>query len=155
MTTTLKIEKPYCVVKITVSMYRHHLVEEVVYYRNKISLEAMEKYSWYFGYLAALVKVANPQRKVVIYKGGDHSLPTEKYIEKKKTSLLRARKGQIKRLLRERGIEPDLFGFKAEDIDAKIERIQLSIEALERGETNFYVPPNYLNRIKKWKHRVV
>lgn len=34
--------------------------------------------------------------------------------------------------------------------DAKIASVQAEIDALERGEFNYYVPPTYINKIKEW-----
>lgn len=54
------IENPICV-KITI--FKGHHADEVVYYRNKLSVSMIEKWRWYFEYLAALIKVNNPLRK--------------------------------------------------------------------------------------------
>ena len=45
-------------------------------------------------------------------------------------------------------IEDDLFSMAKADNEAKIESVRREIEALERGEFNYYVPPTYINKIK-------
>lgn len=59
-----------CVVKISVSSetnYSH--IDDVVYYHSGMSADFVQRWLWFFEYLAARVKVANPKRKVVFYKG--------------------------------------------------------------------------------------
>lgn len=138
------------VVKISVSMLREtQITEEVVYYRRQMSLDFFIRWMWYFEYLAALVKVHNPHRRVELYAGSDEYLPEKEEIEKKAKSLLSRKLGQIKRLKGE-VVQDDLFGFAQEKHNQKIERVQGEIESLQRGENNFFYMTEYKNTIKKW-----
>ncbi len=76
-------------------------------------------------------------------------LQGEEYIAVKSASFLKAKKGQLKRL-QERPVVPDLFGFSQEVRNKKIEALESEIQALERGEFNYYVPQTYINNIKEW-----
>lgn len=65
-----RIMEKRCVVKIAVSSetdYYH--IDDVVYYRSGMSPDFIERWQWFFEYLAARIKVANPRRKVEFYKG--------------------------------------------------------------------------------------
>ena len=42
------------------------------------------------------------------------------------------------------------FGFARDEQDRKIQAVQGEINALKRGEFNYYIPPTYINKIKKW-----
>lgn len=138
----------YCV-RISISMLSCHLVEEVVYYRRQMSLDTLMKWMWYFEYLAALVKVHNPHRRVEFWAGCDEFLSEQDEIEKKAKSLLSRKLAQIKKLKGE-VVQDDLFGFTQAKHDEKIERVQGEIDALQRGEANFYYVKEYKNVIKKW-----
>ena len=109
----------------------------------------VEQWKWYFEYLAARIKVKNPRRKVELVICAQRLLQGEEYIAVKSASLLKAKRGQLKRL-QERPIVPDLFGFSQEVRNKKIEALESEIQALERGEFNYYVPQTYINTIKDW-----
>ena len=64
-------------------------------------------------------------------------------------SLLRAKSIKLKKLQTGR-YEDDLFGLAKADNEAKIDSVKAEIEALERGEFNYYVPPTYINKIKDY-----
>ena len=147
----LPLDAKCYVVKITVSMLRYHgIVEETVYYRRQLSLNLLIRWQWYFEYLAALVKVHNPHRRVELFTGNDKWLTEQEEIEKSAKSRLSRKLAQIKRLKGE-VVQDDLFGFAQAKHDKKIERIQGEIESIQRGEHNFlYYMPEYKNNIKKW-----
>ena len=140
-------EIPQICVKIMVYDKCH--VDEVVYYRNKLPMWIVEQWKWYFEYLAARIKVKNPRRKVELVICAQTLLQGEEYITVKSASFLKAKKGQLKRL-QERPIVPDLFGFSQEVRNKKIEALESEIQALERGEFNYYVPQTYINTVKEW-----
>lgn len=146
----LPLDAKRYVVKITISMLKYHgIVEETVYYRRQMRLDLFIRWQWYFEYLAALVKVHNPHRRVELIAGNDEYLPEKEEIEKKAKSLLSRKLGQIKRLKGE-VVQDDLFGFAQEKHNQKIERVQGEIDSLQRGENNFFYMPEYKNTIKKW-----
>lgn len=122
---------------------------EVIYYRNKLPMWIIEQWRWYFEYIAAIVKVSNPRKKVELIICAQTLLQGQEYIEEKTKTMLRAKKTQVKKL-GEDVINDDLFGFKSQQNNEKKERIQSEIDALERGEFNYYVPVTYINRIKNW-----
>lgn len=140
-------EIPQICVKIMVYGTCH--VEEVVYYRNKLPLWVVEKWRWYFEYLAARVKVAHPRRKVELVICAQTLLQGEEYVQEKKVSLLKSKSSRLKKLI-EKPLADDLFGFGALDRQNKIKALECEIEALERGEFNYYVPQTYINKLKKW-----
>lgn len=140
-------ETPQICVKIMVYGKSH--VDEVVYYRNKLPMQIVEQWKWYFEYVAARIKVRHPRRKVELVICAQTLLQGEEYIEAKTASLLKSKRTMLKRLI-ERPVTPDLFGFNQEARQKKIEAYQKEIDALERGEFNYYVPTTYINNLKEW-----
>lgn len=140
-------ESPQICVKIMV--YEGFYVEEVVYYRNKLPMWIVEQWKWYFEYLAARIKVRHPRRKVELVICVQNLLQGQEYIDAKTASFLKAKKSHLKRL-QERPMVPDLFGSNQIARDEKIKALTAEIEALERGEFNYYVPQTYINNIKEW-----
>lgn len=138
-------EKKICV---KINLYKGCWVEEVIYYQYALPLRIVERWKWYFEYLAALVKVHNPRRKVELVICAQEYNSVEDYISERTKNLLRAKKVKLKRT--RTGIEDDLFGFAKAEREKLTDQVQREIEALERGEINFYVPPEYINKIKKW-----
>ncbi|MGL5913473.1 MAG: hypothetical protein ACRCZB_04855, partial [Bacteroidales bacterium] len=101
------------VIKITISEINSHHVAEVIYYRGNMNVKHVYKWRWYFDYLAALVKVANPHRNVVLHTVDESDLLLgEEYKQRKIKTLLTARRGQLKRL-QATITDDDLFGTKA------------------------------------------
>lgn len=141
-----KIEDALCV-KITI--YKGCHADEVIYYRNKLPMRIVSQWRWYFEYIAALVKVSNPRRKVELFIGPQTLLQGQEYIDARRVTLLRAKKSKMKQL-QNTPINDDLFSFGRQVQDGKIQAVQGEIDALERGEFNYYVPPEYINSIKKW-----
>lgn len=137
-------------IAVKINIYKGSWVDEVVYYRYNQPLQLVERWRWYFEYLAALVKVHNPHRKVeLVICSQDRVLCGEDYIREKTKTLLRAQKIKLKKT-KQGYIEEDLFGFVKGERDNKISGIQEEIDALERGEFRYYVPPTEINNIKKW-----
>lgn len=122
---------------------------EVIYYRNKLPLWIIEQWRWYFDYLAALVKVNNPRRKVELIICAQTLKQGQEYIEEKSKMLLRAKETKLKRL-ENTPVQDDLFNYAKDEREKKIQAVQGEINALKRGEFNYYVPVTYINKIKKW-----
>lgn len=122
---------------------------EVIYYRNKLPMWIIEQWRWYFDYLAAIVKVNNPRRKVELIICAQTLKQGQEYIEEKSKTLLRAKESKLKKL-ENTPVQDDFFGFARDEQDRKIQAVQGEINALKRGEFNYYVPPTYINKIKKW-----
>ena len=125
---------------------------EVIYYRNKLPMWIIKQWRWYFEYLAALVKINNPRKKVELIICVQTLKQGQEYIEGKSETLLRAKTAKLKKL-QNTPVQDDFFGFARDEQDRKIKAVQGEIDALKRGEFNYYVPPTYINKIKKWIKR--
>lgn len=134
---------------VKIIIYRSCNDGEVIYYRNKLPMWIIDKWRWYFEYLAALVKVNNPRHKVELIICAQTLKQGLEYIEEKTKNLLRAKKSKLKKLQNE-PIQNDIFDFGRIERDKKMKAVQGEIEALERGEFNYYIPPTYINMIKNW-----
>lgn len=122
---------------------------EVIYYRNKLPMWIVEQWRWYFDYLAALVKVNNPRLKVELITCAQTLKQGQEYIEEKSKNLIRAKETKLKRL-ENTPVQDDLFNYAKDEREKKIQAVQGEINALNRGEFNYYVPVTYINKIKKW-----
>lgn len=151
MSNETKIEEPLMIVRIDISHIRYQgVVEEVVYYNYKLPMRLALKYDWYFEYLAALLKVRHPRRRVNLYVGRQGKILCGKdYVTAKTHTLIKGKRGSIARL-KNRAVADDLFNSARAERDEKIAQIQAEIDTLERGEFNYYTPPTYINKIKKW-----
>lgn len=127
---------------------------EVVYYRRGMNIDFVLRWRWYFEYLAARLKVLFPREKVELLCGRIDLLTPDAYISKKRESLLKAKKGQLKRLNNEPD-ELDLFDIAINKKRDKIERIENEIKKLENGEIIFWVPENYKNLMHKYLKKTV
>lgn len=137
-------------VAVKIVIYTGCLAEATIYYRYDMPVRIVEKWKWYFEYLAAIVKCANPRRKVKLTICAQQSCLCESdYISERTKNLLRAKNIKLKKL-RMGEIEDDLFGMAKADNEAKIESVRREIEALEHGEFNYYTPPTYINKIKSY-----
>lgn len=133
---------------IKITIYKGYHPDEVIYYRNKLPMRIVSQWKWYFEYLAALVKVHNPRRKVELTICAQTLLQGQEYINARRATLLRAKKSKIKQL-QNTSINDDLFSFTRQSHNEKMQNVQDEIDALERGEYNYYIPPEYINNIKK------
>lgn len=137
-------------VAVKIVIYTGCLADATIYYRYDMPMRVVEKWKWYFDYLAALVKHANPRRKVELIICAQQScLCGADYVSERTKNLLRSKNIKLKKL-RMGEIEDDLFDLAKADNDAKIESVRREIEALERGKFNYYVPPTYINKIKSY-----
>lgn len=134
---------------VKISVYDGCYVDEVVYYRYKLPLTLVEKWKWYYDYLAARIKVKNPRRKVELLIVACEIPCGEDYISEHTKSFLRAKKIKLKKLRNGR-YEDDLFGWAKEKRIKQEEAILKEIRALESGEFNYWVPVTYINKLKKW-----
>lgn len=147
----ITVSEPIMVIKIDISMEHYrNIVEDVVYYRSDLRMNQTLRWQWYFEYLAAIVKVRNPHRKVrlrIARKPDDLKLG-QQYIDEKSKSLLRAKRAQIKKLQNQNST--DLFDFAGEERRTRIKKLQDDINALEKDEYNMWFPVEYKNHIKQW-----
>ncbi len=140
-----------CCAKIAISMLQYPgIIEEVVYYNGNLPLDMCVRWKWYFEYLASLVKVANPKRRVEFYCGRQNLPLGRDYIEVKTKTLLKGKRSQLSKL--DKQVDDDLFGFTSEAREKKRQRILKEIEELESGVFRYYVPPVYINKLRKWLH---
>jgi hypothetical protein len=142
-----KIQPSWICVKITV--YKGYHADKVVYYRGQISIDMLEKWRWYFEYLAARIKVKHPRRKVELTIGRQTLLLGDEYVQEKIKNLLRHRRAKLQKLINT-PVASDLFNDNQIDLEKKIEQTRAEIAALERGEYTGWVPPYYINEIKQW-----
>ena len=134
-------------VKITVYNGTH--ADKVVFYRNKLPMAIIEKWNWYFEYLAAMIKVRHPRRRVDLVICSQTLLQGEEFVQERIKNLLKHRRSRLQKLINP-PVTSDLFSSNQMELDKKIEQARAEIEALERGEYNGYVPPVYINDIKQW-----
>lgn len=145
-----RIMEKRCVVKIAVSSetdYYH--IDDVVYYRSGMSPDFIERWLWFFEYLAARIKVANPRRKVEFYKGPQTIKLGREWHEYRRGVMMKSRTTKLKQL--EKGVvDDDLFHFKSEDNERKKAEVKAQLESLKRDE--FPIPefPEYINKIKEY-----
>lgn len=139
-----------CVVKIAVSSEtEYYHIDDVVYYRSGMSPEFIERWLWFFEYLAARIKVANPRRKVEFYKGPQEIKLGREWHEYRRGVMMKSRNTKLKQL--EKGVvDDDLFHFKSEHNERKKAEVKAQLESLERDE--FPIPefPEYINKIKEY-----
>lgn len=139
-----------CVVKISISgkdNYSH--IDDVVYYRSGMSPDFVQRWLWFFEYLSARVKVANPKRKVEFYKGPQNIMLGSEWHEYRRGVMMKSCNTKLKKL--EKGIvNDDLFHFARQDNDRKISEVKTKLTSLV--EDNFPIPdfPEYINKIKQY-----
>lgn len=145
-----RIMEKRCVVKIAVSSetdYYH--IDDVVYYRSGMSPDFIERWLWFFEYLAARIKVANPRRKVEFYKGPQEIKLGREWHEYRRGVMMKSRTTKLKQL--EKGVvDDDLFHFKSEDNERKKAEVKAQLESLERDEFSIPEFPEYINKIKEY-----
>ena len=139
-----------CVVKISVSGESDYFhIDDVVYYRSGMTPDFVVRWLWYFEYLAALVKVHNPRRRVELVKGPTDILLGKEWHEYRRSVLLKSKERKLKQL--EKGvIDDDLFHFKSQDNEAKKQQVLAQIDALNRDEYPIDEFPEYINKIKEY-----
>lgn len=141
-------------VKITVSMRNYPgIPEATIYYRQKMTLDLLTEYGWYFRWMASLVQARHPHRKVSL-ACFDTTFPCgEDWIRGNLPKRLMSKRRQLAAQNRKASTPEDLFGIGAEKAARKAETIRREIERLENGDYDYYVPPAYINDIRKWSGR--
>lgn len=134
---------------VKINLYDGYYVEDVIYFRYNVPLPIVERWKWYFDFLAAKVKVKNPQRKVEVVITACNIPCGEDYVSEHAKNFLRAKKVKLKRLKNNRYVD-DLFGWAKDDYDESVAAVNKEIQSLERGEFNYYYPVAYINKIKDW-----
>ena len=139
-----------CVVKIGVSSatnYTH--IDDVVYYRSGMSPDFVTRWRWYFDLLAALVKVANPRRRVEVWSGPVDIMLGDEWHQHRRAAMLKSRNIKLKQL---QNFTPsdDLFGFGMADHEQQVSEVQRQIDLLERDEYPIAAFPEYINKIKDY-----
>ena len=139
-----------CVVKISVSSETNYSnVDDVVYYRSGMSPDFVQRWLWFFEYLSARVKVANPRRKVEFYKGPQDIILGQEWHEYRRCVMIKSCNTKLKKLEKVI-VNDDLFHFASQDNDRKISEVKTKLASLE--EDNFPIPdfPEYINKIKQY-----
>ena len=114
-----------------------------------MSPDFVQRWLWYFEYILARVKVANPKRRVEIYKGPQDILLGREWHEYRRCVMMKSCSIKLKKL--EKGVfDDDIFHFKSQDNDRKISEVKNKLASLERDD--FPIPsfPEYINRIKNY-----
>ena len=139
-----------CVVKIAVSGESDYFhIDDVVYYRSGMTPDFVVRWLWYFEYLAALVKVHNPRRRVELVKCQTDILLGKEWHDYRREVILKSRRMKLKKL--EKGVvDDDLFHFKSQDNKAERAKVQSQIDALEKDEFPIAEFPEYINKIKQY-----
>ena len=137
-----------CVVKISVSSETNlSHIDDVVYYRSGMSPDFVQRWLWFFEYLSARVKVANPKRKVEFYKGPQDIMLGSEWHEYRRNVMMKTCNTKLKKL--EKGVvNDDLFHFASQDNDRKISEVRSKLASLAKDEFPIQEFPEYINKIK-------
>ena len=138
------------VVRIAVSSaanYSH--IDDVVYYRSGMTPDFVTRWRWYFDLLAALVKVANPRRRVEVWYGPVDIMLGDEWHQYRRQAMLKSRRIKLKQL-QHCTPSDDLFGFGIADHEKRISTVLEQIELLERDEYPIPQFPVYINNIKDY-----
>lgn len=139
-----------CVVKISISSETNYFhIDDVVYYHSGMSPDFVQRWLWFFEYLSARIKVANPKRKVEFYQGPQDIMLGQEWHEYRRGVMMKSCNTRLKKL--EKGvINDDLFHFARQDNDRKISEVKAKMASLEKDE--FPIPdfPEYVNKIKQY-----
>ena len=139
-----------CVVKISISSEtNYNLIDDVVYYRSGMSPDFVDRWLWFFEYLSARVKVANPKRKVEFYKGPQDVMLGSEWHEYRRNVMMKSCNTKLKKLEKVI-INDDLFHFASQDNERKIEEVKNRFTSLERDEFPIPAFPEYINKIKNY-----
>ena len=139
-----------CVVKISISSKTNYsLLDDVVYYRSGMSPDFVDRWLWFFEYLSARVKVANPKRKVEFYKGPQDVMLGSEWHEYRRNVMMKSCNTKLKKLEKV-VINDDLFHFASQDNERKIEEVKAKFTLLERDEFPIPAFPEYINKIKNY-----
>ncbi len=151
------IHKPVFSIRITIGLpNKPGSVDETVYWRYRLPMDMMLRWKWYFEYLAARLKVEHPRREVRLdiinitndtdNRGG--SLCGDDYVRWSLPRRLAAKRRELGKYTKD--YPQDLFGLKDAENAKKAAKIKKQIADLEAGVYNAYVPPVYVNKLKKY-----
>lgn len=137
-----------CGIAVKITFYHSSCNSEVVYYRYNLPMRIVEKWKWYFEYLAARIKYNHPRNKVeLVIVAQSDCLCGEDYKNWKIPNLIKAKERQINKLKND--TSTDLFDFQSKEREYKIEQLESDIKDLNEGKLS-YVPPTYINHIKNY-----
>ena len=146
------INDPIWLVRISISMLHYpNIPDKTVYFRCRMTYDFVCRWLWYWEYLQARIKVANPHRVVNLTVGrmDPKILLGQDFIDHRRVKLLQSRNRKLNELINT-PFDDDLFGFKSQELKARISKLKSEIEALEHGEVTFPVLPDFVNEIKEW-----
>lgn len=146
------INDPIWLVLISISMLHYpNIPDKTVYFRCRMTYDFVCRWLWYWEYLQARIKVANPHRVVNLTVGriDPKILLGQDYIDHRRVKLLQSRNRKLNELINT-PFDDDLFGFKSQELKARISKLKSEIEALEHGEVTFPVLPDFVNEVKEW-----
>lgn len=139
-----------CIVKISISTAADYFhIDDVVYYRSGMNPDFVTRWMWFFEYLTARIKVANPRCRVELWHGPADIMLGEEWRQYRRKAMLKSRNIKLRQLLRD---EPDgdLFGFAQADHEGKIESVRQQIIALENDVYDIPEFPEYINKLKQY-----
>lgn len=146
------INDPIWLVRISISMLHYpNIPDKTVYFRCRMTYDFVCRWLWYWEYLQARIKVANPHRVVNLTVGriDPKILLGQDFIDHRRVKLLQSRNRKLNELINT-PFDDDLFGFKSQELKARISKLKSEIEALEHGEVTFPVLPDFVNEVKEW-----
>lgn len=136
------------IVKITVKTEKEG-DSRVVYYNSGIPIGLFIKWRWYFTYLASRIKVKHPRWMIDIIMVPQELKLGEEYRQEKIKNLIKSCKAKISQLSNE-SVEADLFGMNEQLRQDRITKHRKRLADLESGVFDGYVPPEYINEIKRY-----
>lgn len=144
----IEVKKAEMVVKITAYTEKQGDAR-VVYFRSGMPVESVIKWKWYFSYLTALIKVKHPRWSVELTIVNQELKFGEEYKKEKIQNLIKNCKAKITQISREVVIE-DMFGLNEQEKQDRLKRYKERLKKLESGEYDGYIPPEFINDIKKY-----
>ena len=139
-------KKPICA---RILLYDGLHAYRVIYLRSGMNVDFAVRWRWYFDYLAALVKVHHPKRKVELYVGAQDVKLGKEWRAYRTANLLRHRRNKLKEL-ETKNVVDDLFGYSTQERNEDIARVKKDIEQLENGTYPIPEFPEYVNEVKQW-----
>lgn len=146
------LNDPIWLVRICVSMQKYpNITDKTVYFRCRMTYDYLCRWLWYFEYLQARIKVANPRRVVNLYAARmDPKIRLgQEFVNYRRATLIKSRSRKLDELVNT-PFDDDLFGFTSQEVNDRIRKLKSEVEALERGEITFPVLPDYVNEVKQW-----
>ncbi len=147
-------EEALLAVRITISMKRCYIVDDVVYY-NILPLSIAFNHRLWFEWVAALVKVRHRDRQVrlTIERLEDEIIymMSPEYREKRRKNILKRKQSDLRKLILLRDSGGDMFsGTDFCPYSARIKKLEDDISKLNNDTFYIYQPGKYKNDIRKW-----